>query len=532
MISVKLIKTVPQAIINGEEIENLQVPSDCIDFHVKNRGFLTIFAGTYFTNNSAFFSLHEIFRNDDNTIREIKEISKLYQPLSGTNDYIYLYTDGTYSKALTSSQISSLVLAFDMEWMTNTSVWVNNAVYYFEIPVNGGEFALGSVEGKDGAYLFYLDIAANGGAAEDKDRTTVAEQFTTYQMDFSVPKGVQLVATKDSYSAYTDYNAYTDYLDSVTVRFLSGFTGTVPFSRAADNTFNFTPSATSELAYVGASVNATTGSGDAYYPNGYTVKLVESITDVGRATSNTDRMRVETLDTYNSSGVRTSRTVTLYAGLEVEENAANLVKIVTITYDPTGHDNMVTRIVRAASIGGFNIAFSETVTITATLENEGAHVNFGDNTANVLITLSNEQAINARSIPAVDLAEESDGISPYRKSAIGEDFVTYEYFYDPDSTVAAETTPTFTPTNNGSGVLQSLSLSYAITLTPDPANTAVKVYAKLLKPLNEAIASTTWRMTADKTTTESASVPVTVTSVTVNGNALTYNAVTTLTLGS
>jgi hypothetical protein len=38
----------------------------------------------------------------------------------------------------------------------------NSWVYYFEIPVNAGEFALGSVEGHDGAYLIYLDLAANG----------------------------------------------------------------------------------------------------------------------------------------------------------------------------------------------------------------------------------------------------------------------------------------------------------------------------------------------------------------------------------
>ncbi len=542
--------TIPNAKINGETISNYQVPIDCIDFNVKNRGFLTIFAGTYFTGNTSFFSLHEIFRYKEtdseviagtkqvNDIKDIKEISKIYRPLSGTNDYIYLYANGGgYSKELTASQISSLVLAFDMDWMTNPgSDLIPYVVYYFEIPVNGGEFALGSVEGKDGAYLFYLDIAANGGAAEDKDRTTVAEQFTTKQMTFSVPKGVQLVAGKDSYPAYTDYNVYSDYLDSVAVKLSAGFTGTVPFSRTSENVFNFTPTGTSVLTYVGGTVSATTGFGGeetAYYPNGYTVKLVETITDVGRTTGNTDHMRLETLDTYNSSGVRTSRTVTLYAGVDSEENIGNIVKIVSFTYDPTGHDSMITRVVRAASIGGFNIAFSEAVTITATLENENAHVNFGDNTANVLITLSADQAVSDKLVPAVNLSDDSNGSSPYRKSAIGADFVSYDYYYNPSSTVTATTAPTFTPTNNANDVLDSLSLSYAITLTSVSANTAIKVYAKLLQQLSPtALAHTTWVRTADQTTTESKSVPITVTGVTVNGNSLTYNTVTTLNLGS
>ena len=36
-------------------------------------------------------------------------------------------------------------------------------MFYFSIPCNSGEYALGSVSGKTGAYLCYLDIAANGG---------------------------------------------------------------------------------------------------------------------------------------------------------------------------------------------------------------------------------------------------------------------------------------------------------------------------------------------------------------------------------
>jgi hypothetical protein len=38
----------------------------------------------------------------------------------------------------------------------------NNNVYYYEIPVNDGEYALGSVKNSDGAYLIYLDLAISG----------------------------------------------------------------------------------------------------------------------------------------------------------------------------------------------------------------------------------------------------------------------------------------------------------------------------------------------------------------------------------
>ena len=40
---------------------------------------------------------------------------------------------------------------------------VDNAIYYFEIPVNEGEYALHGVSGHDaGGYLMYLDIGASG----------------------------------------------------------------------------------------------------------------------------------------------------------------------------------------------------------------------------------------------------------------------------------------------------------------------------------------------------------------------------------
>ena len=50
---------------------------------------------------------------------------------------------------------------------------VNNAVYYFEIPVNVGEYALGSASTGDGAYLMYLDIGANGDSDGSEEAYTM-----------------------------------------------------------------------------------------------------------------------------------------------------------------------------------------------------------------------------------------------------------------------------------------------------------------------------------------------------------------------
>lgn len=121
------------------------MPADSIDFRVANRGYINFFAGTYYGSDKNFFSLHSITRGSDNSITAIKEISKIYS-VSGSPDYVYQYTDESYSASVTGK---TLILEFDCEWITNPTSITNNAVYYFEIPVyhaifikkHGAEFA-------------------------------------------------------------------------------------------------------------------------------------------------------------------------------------------------------------------------------------------------------------------------------------------------------------------------------------------------------------------------------------------------------
>ena len=75
----------------------------------------------------------------------------------------YTNANGTYTGATTLP--SGYVSVFKTSWITNpTGINSNtNRLFYFSIPCTAGEYALGSVSGKHGAYLCYLDIAANGG---------------------------------------------------------------------------------------------------------------------------------------------------------------------------------------------------------------------------------------------------------------------------------------------------------------------------------------------------------------------------------
>jgi hypothetical protein len=229
-----------------------QMPRNSIDFNVDQRGFINFFAGSYFGGNNSFFSLNRITRKSgEKEIDTIKHITNIYalkdssgNPMT-SKDYIYKYEgDSTYSDGNTYSTIpTTWVEMFNSSWIEaptilNPSGDAQGAVYYFEIPVNAGEFCLGSVTGKTGAYLLYLDISAN---AQEIDRTTVLEKITTTTGTYIYPLGVAVVSdpttTKESVVA----------LNSVAIALNAGFSGTITLSKSA-STITFTSVSTSLTA--------------------------------------------------------------------------------------------------------------------------------------------------------------------------------------------------------------------------------------------------------------------------------------------
>lgn len=185
-ISTDRLVTAPRASIFGTEYTDYEFPEDSVDFNVIERGSISFFAGEYFDNNNAFFSLHQVYRYraDDpavlagtkkvNDIKYIKEISEIYKHATegDSANYVYKFSDntysnvdGTYTGANSLADGYSNTPVFRTSWITApTGLSTNNSrIYFFEIPCNAGEYCLGSVSGKTGAYLIYLDIAANGG---------------------------------------------------------------------------------------------------------------------------------------------------------------------------------------------------------------------------------------------------------------------------------------------------------------------------------------------------------------------------------
>lgn len=185
-ISQSRLTTVPVAVVAGKKYVNYQMPLDSIDFNVKSTGSIRFFAGEYYSGNSTFFSLHQVFRDENNDISAIREIQEVWEyngEGENTNKkYIYKFksyngkitytnANGSYSET-TTKPANYGKLVFNTDWITspnnfqktgqNTLSQSNRRIFYFEIPCNPGEYALGSVSGKTGAYLIYLDIGTNG----------------------------------------------------------------------------------------------------------------------------------------------------------------------------------------------------------------------------------------------------------------------------------------------------------------------------------------------------------------------------------
>lgn len=313
-ISKDKIVTAPQVKINNfansesedKTFTNYQLPEDCIDFNLKEKGFVNFFAGTYFNNilnsdvptNDSFFTLHTIERDSNNDIVSIKEISEIYGNDDPKSAYIYRFSDGTYSAG--SSIPNGYSLIFDSNWIKNPTV-VNYSAYYFEIPVNEGEYALGCVPGKTGAYLLYLDIAAN---AQEVNRTAITEQIITTTDVYEYPLGVSLV------SSDTDI---VNAIDSAFTAIKSDYVGSVNIERTGNNV-NVDASDISKIE--GVYVNKTL---TLQQKNGPPIDIVSS------STSTTTINRLTLVD-YNTTTEETE-TTTITETTENEYTTRTYIKL-------------------------------------------------------------------------------------------------------------------------------------------------------------------------------------------------------------
>ena len=144
-------------------LKNYEAIDGALNFTVSSAGTITAIAATNFMSSGthSLFYLYQIERdpssNAISTVTEIKTIHKNNNVQTGETLYAY---------NLVNADPLKYTLVYDSSTMNQLTE--PGAAYYFEIPVNAGDYAIGCKSGdKAGAYLMYLDIGANGNAENE-----------------------------------------------------------------------------------------------------------------------------------------------------------------------------------------------------------------------------------------------------------------------------------------------------------------------------------------------------------------------------
>ena len=281
--------TLIDAYLNGEWNSDYEVPHNCIDFNLYERGFINFVAGSYYNQsgsvNDSFFSIYQIVR-DGNDIKEIKEIYKIYGVVKTSQtdanvkyidtsvEYVYTYVayDNSGNKYEVDANgnpvtngIDGKTMIFDCDWITNPTKyspegknnWGNNnsdfldQAFYFEVPVNEGEYAIGSTKGKTGAYLIYLDLAAN---AQIIERQKDYEKIEEIKYEGSMPNGVEILAPSETLA---------NGVDPSNSAFVSiNQPGEITFSTTDGATIIHTATSGTSAEYIGHGITLKDGGGN------------------------------------------------------------------------------------------------------------------------------------------------------------------------------------------------------------------------------------------------------------------------------
>lgn len=358
--------------INGKDYDDYEMPEDSIDFQLAERGYINFFAGTYYNNtgkeNNSFFSLSKIERDADNKITAIKGISKVYGNTDSDDDFVYEYKDGT-----TSGSTAGLSVLFDLTWIENPTI-VNKAVYYYEIPVNEGEYALGSVENKYGAYLMYLDIGAN---AQNMQTSIISEQISKSVYTYYYPSGIQFTADAAEFSDASDsftaeipaQNYCASYAYSRTGNAITCTAATVPSADylAESLTYNGGRSADSPTSGPTATKYVTL---DIINKTLEEHTIVNFVQPVGGAVTNTYKTYALTLDVYDN--IISEASTPSVTGTFGDEDLERLGFVYTDNHNADATSNLT---YRYAVVAGNTVteAFACTYTPVLTENNDGTY---------------------------------------------------------------------------------------------------------------------------------------------------------------
>ena len=244
-------------------------------------------------------------------------------------------------------------MVFDCDWITHSSNytnWANRCAYYFEVPVNAGEYAIGSTQGRTGAYLVYLDLAAN---AQLLNRVQEHETIVENRTEASIPNGVEIL-TKDEAALFdpTSNPKPIDPFNSAFASVTAGGKGTVTVEKTDGNTIKVTADGVDVTAeYISLNTVLTDGGGGIMSIPITQTTTIERLTyrDKNKTTGDltVTVLTKTTVETKKPDGTVTSTevsytkavTVTDKNGEQIKdtsEEITDLKKFVPDTVDPEG----------------------------------------------------------------------------------------------------------------------------------------------------------------------------------------------------
>ena len=178
-------------------------------------------------------------------------------------EYYYTYVGNDRAEVGTEGIPAGYEMVFDCQWITNSNSytgWANSRAYYFEVPVNAGEYAIGSTEGRTGAYLVYLDLAAN---AQLMERVKDYEKIVENQTEASIPKGVEMLSPEEATTFNPTSNPKPiDPFDSAFVSVNTGSSGSVTIEKTDANTIKVTTDSGVTAEYISVNTVLTDKEGD------------------------------------------------------------------------------------------------------------------------------------------------------------------------------------------------------------------------------------------------------------------------------
>lgn len=167
-----------------------------VNFTLAEDGVIKTIVGAFY--QSAYNSLFDLYKvertikGNSTSISSMTRISKIYRN-STTNAISYNTDPGDGWK-----------LVFDFDSLTKSDRLENGAAYYFEMPVNAGDYVIGTdvSSSANNAYLMYLDIGANAGGESGGGSTPGTAAYTIDTVDF--------VNNTTDYAANGKFTAFKD----------------------------------------------------------------------------------------------------------------------------------------------------------------------------------------------------------------------------------------------------------------------------------------------------------------------------------